>query len=222
MTPALDLAPEEPEAGPWSAVTVERLAALVLQGWDSAIGRPWVVALDGRGGAGKSTLAERLLPHLAPAAVVHTDDVAWHAPYFGWVDLLEQVLAQVHSGRAVSFRPPAWDVQGRTGAIELPVGLRVVVVEGTGASPRETAHLVDRTVWVQSDRRLAEDRGIARDIEQGVNGDAEESRRFWHEWMSHELPFFSEQRPWERADVVVAGTPVIALDDDEVACVVRR
>ena len=67
-------------------------------------------------------------------------------------------------------------------------------------------------------------RGITRDVEQGVNGDAEESRRFWHEWMSHELPFFARERPWEHAVGVVCGTPSavgFTLDHDVVAWVPR-
>ena len=156
---------------------------------------------------------------MGPAAVVHTDDLAWHEPFFGWGHLLaDDVLRPLHAGRGVSFQPPAWAPHRRSGTVEVPAGLRVVLVEGTGASQRLFADLVDRTVWVQSDHRLAEERGIARDIAHGTNGDAAQSRRFWHEWMAHELPFFADEQPWGRADVVVAGTPVVTLGPDEVAC----
>ncbi|MEX5265609.1 hypothetical protein RF640_16445 [Kocuria sp. CPCC 205231] len=219
MSPPMVLPPEEPEADPWSALTIEDVAGLLLEGRDSAPGRPWIVAVDGRGGAGKSTLAQRLLPHLAPSAVVHTDDVAWHEPLFGWGHLLgHDILEPLHQGRAVSFQPPAWPTHGRHGTIEIPAGLRAVVVEGTGADQHRFAELIDRRIWVQADHRLAEERGIARDVTHGANGDAEQSRRFWHEWMAHELPFFAAERPWERADLIIAGTPVLALGGDEVAC----
>ena len=33
----------------------------------------------------------------------------------------------------------------------------------------------------------------------------QEAVDFWHEWMSHELPFLEHQRPWERAALVLAG-----------------
>ena len=32
------------------------------------------------------------------------------------------------------------------------------------------------------------------------------------EWMAEEEPFLTDQKPWERADLVVAGTPQISFD----------
>jgi hypothetical protein len=99
----------------------------------------------------------------------------------------------------------------RAGAVEVPAGLDLVVVEGVGASQREHAALLDLTVWVQSDLAEAERRGIARDLEDGRNGDREQATAFWHEWTGHELPFLAASQPWRRAALVVAGTPVIRL-----------
>ncbi|MFJ3224601.1 hypothetical protein ACIPJS_14785 [Streptomyces sp. NPDC086783] len=45
-------------------------------------GRPRVTAIDGRSGAGKTTLAERLREVVPNSAVVHTDDIAWNHAYF--------------------------------------------------------------------------------------------------------------------------------------------
>jgi hypothetical protein len=70
---------------------------------------------------------------------------------------------------------------------------------------------------VQSDFAEAERRGIARDIEQGGNGDRAETVAFWHEWMEHELRFLERQQPWRRADLIVAGTPVIPLRTGQLA-----
>ena len=47
--------------------------------------------------------------------------------------------------------------------------------------------------------------------------DAEETVAFWHEWMAHEVRFLAEQRPWERACLVVAGSPTIDLDEGQFA-----
>lgn len=87
-------------------------------------GRPRIVAVDGRGASGKSTLADRLSRQVSRSAVVHTDDIAWHEPYFAWGRLLaDQVLRPMRCGAGVSFRPPAWVKHGREGMIEVPAGL---------------------------------------------------------------------------------------------------
>ena len=69
---------------------------------------------------------------------------------------------------------------------------------------------------MQADAVEAERRGIARDVASGVNGDLEQATAFWHEWMAAELPFLAAQRPWERAHLLVNGTPQLAPSADEV------
>lgn len=180
-------------------------------------GRPRVVAIDGRSAGGKSTLAGRLHQAVIASVIVHTDDIAWHHSYFGWAELLATgVLEPVRRGQAVRYRPPGWDTHKRPGAIRVPAGLDWVLVEGVGAGQRDVMHLIDAVVWVQSDFVEAERRGIARDIAEGVNGDAEQSISFWHEWMAEEMPFIERQQPWERACVVVAGNAPLAHDADQV------
>lgn len=170
--------------------------------------RPRIIAVDGRGASGKSTLASLLHDAVPASVVVHTDDVAWHHSFFDWADiLLGCVLQPILEGRAVSYRPPAWIERGRPGAIHVPLGLEMVIIEGVGAGRRELGHLIDAVVWVQSDFAEAERRGIARDIAQKANGDPDEASVFWHTWMAEELPFLEHHRPWERACVIIAGTP---------------
>jgi hypothetical protein len=194
----------EPVAGPWTArPLVEVCAELLALAESRAAGRapPLVIAVDGRSGAGKSTFAARMTTAEKGVAVVHTDDVAWHHSFFDWAELMRAgVLEPVRRGAAVSYRPPAWAERGRQGAVEVPGGCRAVVVEGVGAGRLDLADLVDALVWIQSDAADARTRGIARD-----EGDF----AFWDEWEAAEVPFLDRHRPWERADVVVAGTPVL-------------
>ncbi len=208
----MELLGGEPAFGPWRAVDASAIIEFVLGGGRWPLGRPLVVAVDGRGGSGKSTLAAALAGTHVGAVVVHTDDVAWHEPFFGWGPLLRDgVLLPLRRGEAVAFRPPAWGRHGRDGWIEVPAGSGLVVVEGVGAAQRSFGDLIDASIWVQSDFVEAERRGIARDVAEGLNGGREAAVAFWHEWMSHELTFLSEQRPWERARLVVAGTNVMDL-----------
>ncbi|NNC91620.1 MAG: hypothetical protein HKN80_03925 [Acidimicrobiia bacterium] len=167
------------------------------------------MAVDGRSGAGKTTIADRLASVLDRSAVVHTDDLSWHSSFFDWSDLMiEHVLAPVRRGEPVAYRPDAWRDHDRPGAIEVPAGSRWVILEGVGAARQELAHFVDVVVWVQSDDGVARFRGIARD------GGDPAAAAFWDEWMAAEVPFLAERRPWEQADVIVNGTPPVSADPE--------
>ena len=204
----------EPAAGPWAAATSAELLRLLDAAAGLVGGRPRIVAVDGRSAGGKTTLAARLHAAVPASAVVHTDDVAWNESWFGWAPLLAHgVLEPVRHRAGVRFQPPSWPAHGRDGAIEVPAGLDLVIVEGVGASQRALSGLLDAAVWVQSDAAEAERRGIARDIALGVNGDEDASIAFWHEWMAQEAPFLAADRPWERADVIACGTPALAAPD---------
>jgi len=188
----VDLPDGEPDCGPWRAVAVTELYA--------ALGRPRVLAVDGRSGSGKSTLVARLAATVPSTAVVHTDDVAWHHDFFDWADLLlDGVLVPWRAGRDVAYRPPPWEVRSRPGAITVPSGAPLLVVEGVGAGRRAFAPYLDALVWVQTDRAVATRRGLERD-----GGDV----AFWDEWEARERPFLAADRPWARADLVVNGQDV--------------
>lgn len=197
--------PPEPPAAPWTPRPFDDLVADLASVLATGSGRPAVLAVDGRSASGKTTLATRIAAAIPGAAVVHTDDVAWWESFFGWDELLARgVLEPARRGEPVAFRPPAWDARGREGAVVVPEGTRLVVVEGVGASRLSLGDLVDVAVWVQSDAVEARRRGIARD-----GGDAE-AESFWDEWDSEEVPFLATDRPWERAVAVVCGTPDVA------------
>jgi hypothetical protein len=174
--------------------------------------RPVVVAVDGRSAGGKSTTAGAL--HTAAndagerAVLLHTDDVAWRQARFDWDYLLvDHVLAPSRSGDAVRWRPPAWIEHGRDGAIEVPLGTTLLVLEGVGAARRSLAPLLDFAVWVQSDTDVSYERGIVRDCALfGRTRAVAEAAT--DEWMTEELPHLTADRPWERAELVVAGTDI--------------
>ena len=143
------------------------------------------------------------------ASVVHTDDIAWYHSRFGWADLItEGVLVPLRQGKAVSYRPPAWELRGRTGAIEVCAGRRLVLIDGVGAGRRELSPLLDATVWVQSDDSEIRRREAAR----VATSEAVKSGQ--DQWLLEETPFIANQRPWERAALIVAGTPDIPHDPE--------
>ncbi len=167
-----------PPAGPWR----------VIRAADVRLRR--VVALGGRGAAGRSTTTAARSAATAPgAAVVRTDDVARHHAFSDRADgLAEGVLEPVRAGRSVRSRPPARDERGRPGAITVPAGCPLLRVGGAGVGRRAAAPLPDAVVRVRSDHVLARARGIERDAE--------------------ERPPLATDRSCERAVLTGAGTPV--------------
>lgn len=203
----MKLGPGEPSAAPWRVVPVGEFVHLVLGDNNTSHARPFILAVDGRGGSGKSTIADLLQRVVPNAMVVHTDDIAWHHSFFDWSNLLiDGILKPLHRGEAVSYKPPGWLSKGRAGTIEVAAGLDLVIIEGVGASRTEAMPWIDRSVWIQSDLNEAERRGIARD------GGSKEVRKFWREWQAEEFDLLQRQRPWERARVIINSTPVQPYD----------
>jgi hypothetical protein len=170
-----------------------------------------IVAVDGGSAAGKTTFARRLAATLG-ASLVHTDDVAWWESFFGWSPLLiEGVLEPVLAGRSVSFRPPAWEQRERDGSIVAEPG-QALVVEGVGAGRLELTTYLDHLIWVDTDRQLALQRGLARPGEDPV---------FWREWELAEEEHFERDRPWARADLLVTNDPPAPPDPERELRVIR-
>ena len=186
------------------AQEVLRLAGVARRGSERT--GPLVVAVDGRGAGGKSHLSDVLATGIPGSTVVHSDDLAWYHSFFGWDGLLlDGILDPLVRSEAVDYRPPAWDARGREGSIVVAADCPLLLVEGVGVSRVSLRPRLDAAVWVQSDEAEAKRRGVDRDVAGGRERDEVET--FWDEWMREEVPFLVIDRPWERADLVVCGTP---------------
>jgi hypothetical protein len=167
------------------------LAASLVQ-----LERPLVIAVDGRSASGKSTFAQHLA-HEMNCPTVHTDDLAWNHSFFDWWPLLiDNVLKPFLAGNNVAWKPAAWTEHGRDGMIEIAAG-PALLIEGVGSSRQELTEWINIVIWIETSASLAEQRGLVRD--------GPEARDFWFEWQRTERPFLANDRPWERATVVVDG-----------------
>lgn len=161
---------------------------------------PVLVAVNGASSSGKTSLSTRLAEALPRAAVVHTDDLAWHHGVLSWdAMLLDGVLGPVRAGRAVRFRPPAWEQRGRPGAVELPAGLTHLLVEGVGVGRASLHAAFDVRLWVETPRAVRDQRDEVR-LAAGEMSPADHAS-----WMAEEDAHLAADRPWLRADVVVDG-----------------
>ncbi|WP_424889048.1 uridine kinase family protein [Streptomyces sp. XH2] len=124
-----------------------------------------LVALDGRAGAGKTTLATILAEHLGGpqrATVIHGDDyllprslperlamdtVAGYAGYFDWPRLRDHVLMPL------SGRPPA-DRASRPATVGTVPRGKIVIVEGVQTARPELAAYYDLRFFVDTSADL--------------------------------------------------------------------
>jgi uridine kinase len=155
-----------------------------------------IVAVDGAGGAGKSTLAERLSDALGGVPVVHTDDFAsWDNPVEWWPALIERVLRPLAAGELARYTPSAWGGPPKPDVVIEPGG--IVIVEGVTASRAAFRPYLTYSIWVEAPRELR--------LQRGIDRDGEEMREQWVAWMAAEDEYIAAERPAERADAVVRG-----------------
>ena len=156
-----------------------------------------VIAIDGLGGAGKSTLAAALAGELG-ATVVHTDDFAsWDEPLEWWPRVLEEVLEPLSVGRPARFRRYDWDRRELAEWHEIAPG-GVVILEGVSSSRVAFRPHLAFSVWVETPREVRLARGLERD------GSA--ALPLWEGWMAAEDEWVAREHPRDSADYLVDGT----------------
>lgn len=154
-----------------------------------------IVAVDGPGGAGKSTLAEQLAAALGNAPVVHTDDFAsWDNPLDWWPRLLKDVLEPLFRGETARYRRTNWSDDEREEWEEVAPS-EFVILEGVSASREAFQPFLTYSIWVDAPRDLRLRRGLERD--------GADARARWEEWMAEEDRYVEQERPQQRADLVL-------------------
>jgi uridine kinase len=156
-----------------------------------------VIAVDGPGGAGKSTFAARLAEELGGAQVLHTDDFAsWENPIDWWPRLVKEVLEPLSCNQSARYRRTDWGNPGHEEWGEVAPA-EFVILEGVTASREAFRPFLTYSVWIETPRELRLSRGLERD--------GEEARAQWEEWIAEEEDYVRRERPRERADLVLPG-----------------
>ena len=165
---------------------------------ESCLNSNAIIAIDGPGGAGKSSLARQLAAELGDAVVVPTDDfAAWDDPLDWWPRMLTDVIEPASAGCGARYQRRRF----MTGTLQDWVSVApaaFTIIEGVSSSRSEWSGYLCFSVWVETPRAERLRRGLARD--------GDDARGLWEAWMSAEDAFFAVDRPWERASVVVSGT----------------
>ncbi|NYI93859.1 hypothetical protein HNR12_000136 [Streptomonospora nanhaiensis] len=173
-----------------------RRAVAALRRSPARAGGVRVLAVEGRSGAGKTTLARRLAAE-AGCPLLHMDDL-----YPGWsglaaaVPLVRQwVLEPLARGADPRWRPYDW-ARGAFGDWQTTPVRGELVVEGCGSGAAELRPHLAALAWVEAPREERERRLDAR-------WDAAEYAPYRHMWADQEDAFYAAHHPREHADLVI-------------------
>jgi hypothetical protein len=150
-----------------------------------------VVLIDGRSGAGKTSLAKSLIARWPLAGRVQL--VALDSIYPGWdglddgVELArEQILIPHARGFVGVWERWDWEIGAPAEAHAVDPSLPLVI-EGSGILTPDTRRLGDVRVWLESPVRSRRDRALARD------GDT--YRPHWDRWARQEARHIARDEP---------------------------
>ncbi len=186
------------QADPYTVLDPATLAA-ELSAAPPSCGPVRLVAVDGHAGSGKTTFAGVLSARLDGAPVLHLDDFATHASFFGWTArVAEQVLTPFAGGHPARYVPYDW-AQGRfpppPDAAGTAPAAPVVLIEGVGAGRCELRPHLAGLLWMDVTPEEAWRRGRRRD--------GTELSGFWDEWTRAETTHFAEDPSYSYANYVV-------------------
>jgi uridine kinase len=177
-----------------------------------------IVGIDAPGGAGKSIFTCALAKRLSRCTIVQMDDFflpSWEripgnprkkpiGADFDWLRVFSQVLEPLLSERDGNYQRYDWGSDTLAEWHTVPTG-GSVLVEGCYAMRNELIPAYDFTIWLECPRNIRLARGIARS--------GESIRARWeNDWMIAEDLYREEQRPYERADLVVDSSGELPHD----------
>jgi uridine kinase len=182
-------------------MTIDEIAADIAQ--RGGRGKPVLIGIEGYGGSGKTTFAQKLASRLGNAYVVSMDDFivtekltepSWDNGAFDRERLERQVLVPASNGQPVSYQRLVWATNTLSDLVTVPE-VEYLIVEGISSYHPSIKPYYDYTIWVETPMEIAQQRGHARD---GSN----ENAHYWDLWMRNDLAYQQRYHPEQRADSI--------------------
>ena len=160
---------------------------------------PVIIAIDGRSGAGKTTLAIELAARLRAhhkVSLFHLEDIypGWNGLAAGVERYVSTVLAPLSRGGAASWT--SWDWENHyDGDTRVTLPAEIVIVEGVGAAAEAARPLLSAVVWAESPDEVRRVRALARD--------GETYEPYWDQWAAQEEEWLGQDDVPGHADLRV-------------------
>lgn len=178
----------------WLDAAVEHVTTWA-RGRQPSAGKRHVLVIEGRSGAGKTTLARKIAARLE-APLIHMDNLyaGWDGLDEGVARIREWVLEPLAAGETAAWR--RWDWAAHEYAEHHPVPeADWLVIEGVGAGAGALRPYLSGIVWLNSSTAVRKRRALARD--------GETYAPHWQRWAAHEDAFYAAERVAEHADLIV-------------------
>jgi len=168
--------------------------------------RPLLIAIEGFGGSGKTTLANSLRDALGSAHVVNIDDFivkekltepSWDKGAFDRKRLEQQVLAPAKRGEAIDYQELIWETNTLSEPKIIP-SVGYIIVEGISSSNPDIAHYYDYKIWVDTPIEIAKARGKSRDA-------GNENVDKWDMFAENDLAYQQKYHPELAADFIISN-----------------
>lgn len=160
---------------------------------------PVIIAIDGRSGAGKTTLAIELAARLRnhhKVSLFHLEDIypGWNGLTAGIERYVSTVLAPLSRGEAATWT--SWDWANHyDGDTRVTLPAEIVIIEGVGAAAAAARPLLSAVVWADSPDEVRRTRALDRD------GGTYEP--FWELWAAQEDNWLGSDDVPGQADIRV-------------------
>lgn len=166
-----------------------------------------LIAIDGVGGSGKTTLAVNIQNNVDNCGVIQLDD--FYSPVLKAPDILrlkEQVLLPLRAKQDAKYQIYDWKTDSLSDWHWLsPKG--IIIFEGVYALHKVIREYYDLKIWIEYPAELGFIRGIKRDL---MGDGVDHSDKWKNIWMPQEAKYISEQNPRNSADFVIYGNKIIS------------
>lgn len=179
----------------------------LLASKEPKVGNTLFIAIDGRGGSGKTTLAALLMKKLNAQLILTDDFASWDNPY-DWSQLvIERVFDPIENGaKTLSYpRSKWWENHQPESVVDQPV-TKIMILEGVGSLRKEFRDYISIDIFVNTPREICLQRGIERDVNNDTGKTEAEIAAMWEKWASNEDAYIARDKPQEYADIVIDGT----------------
>ncbi len=185
---------------------INRIKGIQLEKANSLI----IIGIDGGGGSGKTTLADKIALEFTNTTIVHMDDLYKQKKYrvisnlaqapAGYEYDIERIISDIimplRHNQEARYQKYDWnrDCLDKFERIK-PNG--IVIIEGCYSTIKQLRNFYDFTIFIDTKRETRLKRGLERDGELALS--------FWNNWMKGEDKYFAEQNVKKCSDFVFDG-----------------